>query len=138
MVPIPGLGADAPHIPQGMLDDLWEEGSLKLVDGRYIQRDWYRTNELGYPVYMYISPPPYAANGRVRAYSTGAAAKDLIPYYPQPTVAYIVQLNLQITVNDSGGGLGADGPLDVYVGEGLAAESDFGVHYSEVYILVPR
>jgi RHS repeat-associated protein len=137
MVPIPGLAEDAPHIPQGMLDDLWEEGSLKLLDGRYIQRDWTRTNELGYDVYEFIDPPPYAANGRVKAFSTGAAHKDFIPYSP-PTVAYIVQINLQITVNDSGGLLASSGPLDVYVGEGLAAESNFGVHYSEVYILVPR
>ena len=137
MVPIPGLREDAPHIPQGMLDDLWEEGSLKLLDGRYIQRDWERTTELGYDVYTFIDPPPYAAGGRVKAFSTGAANKDFIPHSP-PTVAYIAQLNLQIVVNDSGGRLEPSGPLDVYVGEGLAAERSFGVHYSEVYILVPR
>jgi RHS repeat-associated protein len=138
LVSIPGLEGLAPDIPEGMLYDLWEEGSLKLKDGRYIQRDWRRSNETGRSIYGFMDPPPYAANGRVSAYATGAAHRDLIPYYPQPTTAYIVGLNLLIMVNDTGGGLGPAGPLDVYVGEGLAAERDFGSHYSEVFILVPH
>jgi RHS repeat-associated protein len=52
MVPIPGLDGSTPLIPQGMLDDLWEEGSLKLLDGRYIQRNWPESTRQRRPVYM--------------------------------------------------------------------------------------
>jgi hypothetical protein len=84
---------------------------------------------------MVVEPPPHTAEGRAEAYKTAAANPALLRG-SIPTDVFILQLGLRVTVNDTGGGLTSDGPLDVYVGEGLAAERAFGVHYSTVFELV--
>ncbi len=135
LVSIPGLEGLTPDIPEGMLYDLYEEGSLKLKDGRYVQRNWTESFRQNRPVYMFVDPPPYAAKGRVEPYKTAAANPELLNA-EFPADVYILDLGLRVMVNDTGGGLGPQGPLDIYVGEGLASERAFGVYFSQVFVLV--
>ncbi len=123
----PGLVARGTGIPEArfsreFLQEVMTQGSGRLTDARYIQYNYRSgTPEPPESATFRITSCPVTAHGPcARALATAAASPDALRRIPYGSVVYIESSRLQVTILDTGGGLGRQNPyqIDVYTGEG--------------------